>query len=73
MLDIGDAVQHAGCPVEARKIYDDALRTFAGSTHADLYLRAQFAIAYMVWNSDKGTTKPAQAASASSGARATAP
>ena len=64
MVDIGDAVQQAGCPFVARQIFDEALRTFAGSSHAEVRLRAQFAIAYITRNAAKWAPGPTQAASA---------
>jgi hypothetical protein len=73
MLDIGDAAQQAGCPAEARRIYDDALRTLVGSSYADLRLRAQFASAYITRNWEKWSPKPTQAASAPGGAHAMGP
>ena len=64
MLDIGDAVQQAGCPFVARRIYDEALRTFVGSNYAEVRLRAQFAIAYITRNAMTWAPGPTQAASA---------
>lgn len=64
MVDIGDAVQQAGCPFVARQIFDEALRTFVGSSHAEVRLRAQFAIAYITRNATKWTPGPTQAARA---------
>jgi hypothetical protein len=64
MLDIGDAVQQAGCPAAARQIYDEALRTFVGPSYAEVQLRAQFAVAYITRNSMKWSPTPTQAASA---------
>jgi hypothetical protein len=64
MLDIADAMQQAGCHAAAGQLYDVALRTFSGSTHAELRLRAQFAVAYITRNAAKWTPAPTQAASA---------
>jgi hypothetical protein len=64
ILDIADAVQQAGCHAAARQLYDDALRTFIGPSHADLRLRAQFAVASITRSSTKQAPVPTQAASA---------
>jgi hypothetical protein len=53
MLEVADAAQQAGCAAAARQIYKDARRTFVGLDHAELHLRAQFAIAYLTRTSEK--------------------
>jgi hypothetical protein len=63
MLDVADAAQQAGCTAAARQIYEDARRTFAGPDHAELQLRAQFAIAYLTRTAEKWMPSPAHTAS----------
>ncbi|HEU0218517.1 MAG TPA: hypothetical protein VFQ90_17815 [Stellaceae bacterium] len=73
MVDIGNAAQRAGCPAEARLIYDNVVRVFDGPRYADLRLRAQFASAYIVRNAQKWMPAPTQAASATGETRAMEP